>query len=158
MMLLSNILHERVIKTNLRSNRKAQVVEELLDLIIEAGELPMGLRNHAIQTIAEREKIIGTGLDFGVALPHGSTDRINSIIAALGISQEGVDFESRDGDPAKIIVLMLIPRKSFQEHLRAMAAFARVMRQDDVREAILRAETAGEVLNIIEQAESPEDK
>jgi mannitol/fructose-specific phosphotransferase system IIA component (Ntr-type) len=157
-MLLSNILHERVIKIDIRSIRKAQAVEELLDLLIEAGELPMGLRNHAIQTIAEREKIIGTGLDFGVALPHGSTDRINSIIAALGISHEGVDFESRDGQPAKIIVLMLIPRKSFQEHLRAMAATARVMRLEEVREAILRAETAGEVLNIIEQAESAEDK
>jgi len=157
-MLLSNILHERVIKIDLRSTRKAQVVEELLDLLIEAGELPMGLRNHAIQTIAEREKIIGTGLDFGVALPHGSTDRINSIIAALGISHEGVDFESRDGDPAKIIVLMLIPRKSFQEHLRAMAATARVMRQEEVREAILHADTAGEVLDIIEQAESQVDK
>lgn len=153
-MLLSNILHQRVIKLNLRASCKNHVVEELVDLLIEAGELPLALRSHAIQTISEREKIIGTGMDEGVALPHGSTDRIDSIIAALGISREGVDFESRDGEPAKIIVLMLIPRKCFQEHLRAMAATARIMRLEKVRQSLLKAESVGEVLDIIERAES----
>lgn len=153
-MLLSNILHQRVIKLNLRASCKNHVVEELVDLLIEAGELPLALRSHAIQTISEREKIIGTGMDEGVALPHGSTDRIDSIIAALGISREGVDFESRDGEPAKIIVLMLIPRKCFQEHLRAMAATARIMRLEKVRQSLLKAESVGEVLDIIERTES----
>lgn len=157
-MLLSNILHQRVIKLNLRANTKNHVVEELVDLLIEAGDLPMSLRNHAIQIIAEREKIIGTGMDDGVALPHGSTDRVDSIIAALGISQSGVDFESRDGEPARIIILLLIPRKNFQEHLQAMAATARVMRCAEVRHSILRAGSVDNVLDIIEEAELTTEK
>ncbi len=155
---LSDILHNRVIKMEVRSRRKAHAVEELVDLLIEAGDLPMSLRTHALQIIAEREKIIGTGMNHGVAIPHGSTDRIDSIIGALGISREGVDFESSDGEPARIIMLLLIPRRSFQEHLRAMAATAKLMRQEQVRNDIINADTPGGVLEIIEKAEAEDEE
>jgi len=152
-MLLSDLLHERVVKMNERSQTKAHAIEELVDLIIEAGDLPMSLRAHAIETIAEREKIIGTGMEHGVALPHGSTDRVDSIIGALGIAPAGVNFDSIDGEPANIIVLLLIPRKSFQEHIRAMAAIARVMREEVNRKALLAAKTPAEITRIIEEIE-----
>ncbi len=152
-MLLSDLLHERVVKMNVRSQTKAHAIEELVDLIIEAGDLPMSLRAHAIETIAEREKIIGTGMEHGVALPHGSTDRVDSIIGALGIAPAGVNFDSIDGEPANIIVLLLIPRKSFQEHIRAMAAIARVMREEVNRKALLAAKTPAEITRIIEEIE-----
>ena len=92
-------------------------------------------------------------MDFGVAIPHGSSDRVPSLVGALGISHSGVDFQSRDGGPAHIIVLLLIPRQSFQEHIQAMAATAKVMRQDEVRGAILDARTPKELMRIIEEAE-----
>ncbi len=152
-MLLSNILHQRVIKPNMRAMNKTQAMDELVDLLIEAGEVPLSLRNHAIQTINDREKLVGTGMENGVALPHGSSDRIQSIVCALGISREGVDWESRDGELARIIVLLLIPRRSYQEHLRAMTATARVMRQKDVRQALLQADAVDAILAIIEEAE-----
>lgn len=152
-MLLSDLLHERVVKMNVRSQSKAHAIEELVDLIIEAGDLPMSLRAHAIDTIAEREKIIGTGMENGVALPHGSTDRVDSIIGAIGIAPAGVNFDSIDGEPASIIVLLLIPRKSFQEHIRAMAAIARVMREEGNRKALLAARTPAEIIRIIEKIE-----
>ncbi len=152
-MLLSDLLHERVVKMNVRSQSKAHAIEELVDLIIEAGDLPMSLRAHAIDTIAEREKIIGTGMENGVALPHGSTDRVDSIIGAIGIAPACVNFDSIDGEPASIIVLLLIPRKSFQEHIRAMAAIARVMREEGNRKALLAARTPAEIIRIIEKIE-----
>jgi PTS system nitrogen regulatory IIA component len=152
-MLLSDLLHERVVKLNVRSQTKERAIEELIDLIIEAGDLPMSLRAHAIETIHEREKIIGTGMEHGVALPHGSTDRIDSIIGALGIAPAGVNFDSIDGEPATIIVLLLIPRKSFQEHIRAMAAIARVMREEANRTALLAAQSPAEITRIIEEIE-----
>ncbi len=152
-MSLSDIIHESVVKMKVRSQSKVHAIEELVDLIIEAGDLPMSLRAHAIETIAEREKIIGTGMENGVALPHGSTDRIDSIIGALGIAPAGVNFDSTDGEPASIIVLLLIPRKSFQEHIRAMAAIARVMNEENNRKALLAAKNPAEVIRLIEQIE-----
>ena len=152
-MLLSDIIHDRVVKIGVRAQSKALVIEELVDLVIEAGDLPMSLRAHALETVAEREKIIGTGMEHGVALPHGSTDRVDSIIGALGIAPAGVNFDSIDGEPATIIVLLLIPRKSFQEHIRAMAAIARVMREEANRKALLAAKTPAEIIQLIEEIE-----
>ena len=152
-MLLSDIIHDRVVKIGVRAQSKALVIEELVDLVIEAGDLPMSLRAHALETVAEREKIIGTGMEHGVALPHGSTDRVDSIIGALGIAPAGVNFDSIDGEPATIIVLLLIPRKSFQEHIRAMAAIARVMREEANRKALLAAKSPAEIIRLIEEIE-----
>ncbi len=152
-MSLSDIIHERVVKMKVRSQSKAHAIEELVDLVIESGDLPMSLRAHAIETIAEREKIIGTGMENGVALPHGSTDRVDTIIGALGIAPAGVNFDSIDGEPATIIVLLLIPRKSFQEHIRAMAAIARVMNEEANRKAFLAAKTPAEIIQLIEKIE-----
>jgi mannitol/fructose-specific phosphotransferase system IIA component (Ntr-type) len=78
---------------------------------------------------------------------------VDSIIGALGIAPAGVNFDSIDGEPATIIVLLLIPRKSFQEHIRAMAAIARVMREEANRTALLAAQSPAEITRIIEEIE-----
>jgi mannitol/fructose-specific phosphotransferase system IIA component (Ntr-type) len=90
----------------------------------------------------------------GLALPHCATDRVDSVTGALGISRHGIDFVCRDGSPANILILLVIPRRSFQEHLHTVSSIARVMRQKTLREAILAARDAKTILHLIETEET----
>jgi mannitol/fructose-specific phosphotransferase system IIA component (Ntr-type) len=153
-MLLSEILHERVVKMRVRAQGKAQAIEEMVDLLIESGEIPLVQRAHILEVIAEREQSVSTGMEFGLALPHGATDRVDGIIGALGLAPHGIDFQCRDGQPANIIILLVIPRKSFQEHLHTISSIAKLMRNKSLRDGIIGAGDVPGMLKAIEQEEA----
>ncbi len=153
-MFVSEILHERSIKLQVRATTKEGVIEELVDVLIEAGDVPMVQRNHVLDIIAEREKAISTGVGNGVALPHGATDRIDDIVGALGISKHGIDFGCHDGIPASIIVLLVIPRRNFQEHILTMASIARLMGNKAFRPKLMQADSAQSAIALIEEEEN----
>ncbi|MBM3288950.1 MAG: PTS sugar transporter subunit IIA, partial [Candidatus Hydrogenedentes bacterium] len=113
-MRLGDLLHEKTIKLDLASSTKHGAIEELIDALIDAHEIPLSMRAHALEIVTEREKEASTGLEYGVAAPHGLSDRIDDIIVALGVCKAGIPFESLDGISARIIVLILFPRRSFQ--------------------------------------------
>lgn len=73
-MLLSEMLHARVVKTHLEAENKYEAIEELVDLLIEAHEIPLSLRDHVVEVITERERSMSTGMEHGIALPHGSSE------------------------------------------------------------------------------------
>ena len=153
-MFLSEILSEAVIKPSLRAAKKAGAIEELVDLLIEAHELPMVIRPHILHIIAEREKSVSTGMECHLALPHGATDRVDATIGALGISPNGIDFDCRDGLPAKIIILLVVPKKDFQAHLHAISSIARLMRHKPLRDAILKSgNEKAAILRLIQEEE-----
>jgi mannitol/fructose-specific phosphotransferase system IIA component (Ntr-type) len=137
-----------------RAQGKAQAIEEMVDLLIESGEIPLVQRAHILEVIAEREQSVSTGMEFGLALPHGATDRVDGIIGALGLAPHGIDFQCRDGQPANIIILLVIPRKSFQEHLHTISSIAKLMRHKALRDGIIGAADVPAMLKAIEQEEA----
>ena len=120
-MLLGELLHEGVLKTGMEARDKHEAIDELADLLVESHEIPLSLRDHVVEAIMNREKTMSTGMENGIALPHGASDKVSDIIAALGIAPDGIPFESLDGQPAKIIVLLILPRQEFQAHVRTLA-------------------------------------
>ena len=92
----------------------------------------------------------------GIALPHGSSDRIEDIIGALGISQHDIPFESIDGKPARLVILLVLPRQNFQGHVRTLAGIAHVLSNDVLREALIAAPTPEAVIELIEEEEDKE--
>lgn len=155
-MLLGEILHAEVIKTDLEARTKTEAIEELIDLLVEAHEIPIALRDHVVETVIERENSISTGMEFGVALPHGSTDRVDDIIGALGISRKGVPFDSIDGLPARLIILLVLPRHKFQAHVRTLGGIAHLLSNASFREALVKAPDVAGVLSLIEGQEDRE--
>mgnify|MGYP006303243951 CR=1 FL=1 len=155
-MLLSEILHSKVVTTDLQAETKYEAIEELVDLLVEAHEIPLSLREHIVEGIFERERSMSTGMEKGIALPHGSSDRIEDIIGALGISQHDIPFESIDGKPARLVILLVLPRQNFQGHVRTLAGIAHVLSNDVLREALIAAPTPEEVIELIEEEEDKE--
>ena len=97
-----------------------------------------------------REEAMSTGIGFGIAIPHASSDRITEVVAAFGRSEEGIDFDALDGEPVKLIVLFLVPTGQFQTHLRTLAAIAKFLNDGTIRDRLKTAADAKEILSIFE--------
>lgn len=86
-------------------------------------------------------------------MPHGSVDCVQDIVAALGTSARGIPFESADGEPARLVILLVIPKNSFQQHVRTLAGVDRLATRPDLREGVLAAATAREIAATIRDLE-----
>lgn len=152
-MLLGEILYPELVKVNLDAEDKYEAINELVDLLVECQEIPATLRAHVVEVVAAREKSMSTGMEHGVALPHGSSERIDDIVGALGISRRGIPFESLDGQPAHIVILLVVPKNRFQAHVRTFGGIAHLMSNAALREALKAAESGEAAIELIEEEE-----
>ena len=152
-MKLSEILSENGIKTTLEPQEKLEAIEELIDLLISEHEVSLRDRDEIIDAVFTRERSISTGVGEGVAIPHGSIECVDEIVGAIGISKDGIDFDSFDGEPVYIVLLLLVPKNSFGKHIKTLAHIARTLSQSAIREQIQAAESPDEVFDLIEAAE-----
>jgi mannitol/fructose-specific phosphotransferase system IIA component (Ntr-type) len=153
MMRLSELLQEDLVKPSLDATTKWEAIEELVDLLISAHELRLGDRAAVLEAVATREKSMSTGLARGLAVPHGAVDCVQEVVASLGVSCAGIPFDSADGKPARLVVLLVIPADSFQRHVATLAGIARLARNEDLRERICSARSAAEIMDVIFELE-----
>jgi mannitol/fructose-specific phosphotransferase system IIA component (Ntr-type) len=151
---LTEILREDIIKINLDATTKWEAIEELVDLLISAHELRLTDRNEIIEGVFEREQSLSTGLEHGIAVPHAVANCVEDVIAALGTSRSGIPFESHDGKPAKLIILLLIPQGAFQRHVRTLAGIARLGTNPELRDQLFEAKTATDAMDVLFRADA----
>jgi PTS system nitrogen regulatory IIA component len=150
---LSEMIQEDVIKVGLEATNKWEAIEELIDVLVNAHELRLTDRAEVMEAVVTREESMSTGLEHGLAVPHGAVDCVNDIVASLGVSRGGIPFQSADGSPAYLVALLVIPKGSFQRHVRTLAAIARLASSADLRQKIIAAATPGEVFRVIYEQE-----
>lgn len=148
-MILGEILREEVIIPALASKRKSAAIRELVQTLISAGELPSDLEQDAIKAVLKRERAAPTGMEMGIALPHGTVPGLDRVRAAMGISEAGIDFGALDKQRSHVILLMLLPRDQFHVHVKTLAAVSVVLSDDFVRQALSEARSAEDVLRLI---------
>jgi Kef-type K+ transport system membrane component KefB/mannitol/fructose-specific phosphotransferase system IIA component (Ntr-type) len=124
-------------KVMLSSSKKEGVIRELVDLLAEKGALKDA--NQAFTDVMEREKSMSTGMEFGIAMPHAHTDAVDKLCVAVGTVPKGVDFDSIDGKPSTIVVLILSPRDDTSPHLQLLATAATILCDARVRSKALSA-------------------
>lgn len=98
------------------------------------------------EAVLARERSMSTGMERGIAIPHAAVDAVDRVVAQLGILQreEGLAFESIDAQPARLVVLLVIPRSQKLLHIRTLADVARVLGTEAVRERLVSAESPQE--------------
>ena len=135
----------------LESDSKEAIIEELV------GCLQIGTaitdREKVLQAVLDREKIMSTGIGDGIAIPHGKSDAVTSLAAALGIHKRGVDFESLDGEPAYVFFLLVSPANVSGPHIKALARISRMLKNDNFKKKLIEAGSSDEILGIIEAEE-----
>ena len=140
---LYNLLTER----NILFDLKAATAEEAIGQIVShlAGSGLLKDAEAARQAVLVRERRMPTGLEKGVAVPHGKTDSVDALVAAIAVAPEGVDFGASDREPARILVLTVSPASRSGPHIQFLAEITRLLRSAATRRRILEAGSAEQV-------------
>lgn len=152
-MKLGELLKEPQIATGFKARDKWEAITTLVDLLVSQNRLKPEHREAVYDALVAREKVASTGMEHGVAIPHASVDGIEDALAALAISPPGVPFQSADGQPARIIILLVIPRNKVQKHIRTLAGIAKLLQYEEMRDAITNARSPREALQVIREEE-----
>ena len=98
-----------------------------------------------------REALGSTAIGQGIAIPHGKSDSVDNIVGALGISKQGIDFDSLDGEPAYIFFLLVAPIDSAGPHLKALARISRLLKDKFIRDSLKSVTDEKTMLKIVQQ-------
>lgn len=140
---LKKVLTPDAVWVDLKATTKEGILEEMVDRLVAAGKITD--RDAVLQAVLEREEKMSTGMQNGVAIPHGKTDAVKSLIAAVGIQKSGVNFDSMDGLPCTIFIMTLSPIKRAGPHMQFLAEVSRLISQPAEREKLLAARTHSEI-------------
>src|SRR3989338_11389118 len=148
-MKIMEFLNKKAISVNLKSTDKDGAIKELVDLLAKAGEVKN--REELVNALLARESLGSTGIGQGIGIPHAKSQNVKELVAAFGLSQKGVNFESLDGEPVHIFFLLLAPEESAGPHLKALARISRMLKDKYFRELLRKSKDGKEVLRIIQE-------
>ncbi len=151
-MTLTQILHPTCVKVPLEGKDKYTVITELLDLLDVNGLLQD--RESALEAVFVREKTRSTGIGSGIAIPHGKCKAVKELVMAIGIIREPIDFESVDGKPVTIVILLVSPLDQTGPHIQALAKISRLMLDEQFRLSLEKASSAEEVYELLNNKEN----
>ena len=146
-MALIDLVVEKIVKTPLVSTDKPDVIRELVQILKDAGEIDD--YETALAAVQDREDKQSTGLTDGIAVPHAKTVAVKSLKLAIGISPEGIDFDSMDKQPSKLFFLLLAAPNMSGPHVEALAEIAKLARSKALCKALVNAEDSKEVIELL---------
>ncbi|MDR2758867.1 MAG: cation:proton antiporter [Spirochaetaceae bacterium] len=123
---------------DLKGNTKGEIITEMVDLLDRRGKLLN--RDEALGDVLQREKTMSTGMEHGIALPHGKSEAVADMCVAVGIKKEGVDFESLDGEKSRLFIMVVSPKKISGPHIQFLAAIGAVLKDETLREQVINAD------------------
>jgi len=148
---LSELLSRSSVILSLQASEKTKAIAELAAPLIAEGVVID--EKEFVASILRRENLESTGIGFGVAIPHARTNAVKTMALTFGRSSEGVDFSSLDGKPSHLIFLIAAPETMKREYIWTLAKLSSLLRRDEVRKGLYNAQSADEVLAVIEQYE-----
>ena len=131
----------------LKADTKHGVIEELIGFLAGTGKIKNP--GSALQAVLEREEKMSTGMQNGIAIPHGKTDAVDELQVAVAIKRDGVDFDCMDGQPAKIFIMTLSPESRVGPHIQFLAEISKLLSRPDLREQLTACATADEMLKLL---------
>jgi mannitol/fructose-specific phosphotransferase system IIA component (Ntr-type) len=143
-MRLSELFSPEDVLVDFRPADKWDAIARLVDHLVARGRLRKEARNGIVEAVMARERSMSTGMEHGIAIPHAAVDGVETVVAAMGVVGDpgGLTFESIDGRPTRVVVLLVIPRAQKLLHIRTLADIARVLGRDAVREQLIAAKTS----------------
>jgi len=151
-MSLGNLLSAEQIIPEMNSTERWPAIVELIELLVRLGKIKPEDRDSILGALKQREETMSTGIGFGIAIPHCSSDRIEDVVAAFGRSQSGIEFDALDNAPVKFVVLFIVPKNQFQTHLRTLASIAKFLNDRGTREKLASAQSTDEILSIFQSS------
>lgn len=153
-MKISQLLSLDTIKLNLAASNKNEVIDQLVDVLWDAGKLTD--KNLYKEEILKRESLSSTGIGERIAIPHAKTKAVKNASLALGIYKYGVDYDSLDGEPVNIVFMIAAPAGANDEHLETLSRLSVLLMNPDFKNGLLNAKTPEEVISLLDKFEENE--
>ncbi|MDP3773675.1 MAG: PTS sugar transporter subunit IIA [Gemmatimonadales bacterium] len=148
--MLSQLLAPDRVTVPLTSRDKSSVLRELVDLLVSTSG---GDADDILHSVRDREECQSTGFGYGVAIPHARTPTLAGLTMVAGVATEPIEYGALDGQPVRLIFLLVGPESAAGVQVRALARIARLVRRDAVRERLLRAATPEEFVRVVKESE-----
>jgi fructose-specific phosphotransferase system IIA component len=151
-MRLSELLNSDAITLHLEARTKREALVEMVG-VLEAAH-GFHSQGEILDRVMRREAMMSTGIGYGVAIPHGKARSVDRMAAAIGVSPEGIEFESEDGQPAHLLVLFVSPENATTQHVKVLANFSRLFKEETVRRTLRESRTPEGLLASLQSAEA----
>ena len=151
-MILTQILQPDCIKVPLESRDKEAVITELVDTLDAKGLLSD--RDSVLEAVLIRERIQSTGTGAGIAIPHGKCNAVKELVLAIGIAHEPIEFNSIDGKPVTILILLVSPADQTGPHIQALATISRLILNEEFRQQLEKVTSADEAYALLNDQEN----
>jgi nitrogen PTS system EIIA component len=152
-MKIMEFLNKKAVTANLSATDKEGVIRELVGLLTAATDND-ACKEDLVKAVLARESLGSTGIGQGIGIPHAKSQCVKQLVAAFGISQKGVNFDSLDGEPAYIFFLLIAPEESAGPHLKALARISRMLKDKYFRDLLRKVKDEKEALHIIQEEDA----
>jgi PTS system fructose-specific IIA component/PTS system nitrogen regulatory IIA component len=153
-MKFSDFVNVKAIKADLESDDKQSVIQELVGSLTKAGAIEATEQDSIVEAIMKREELGSTGIGRGIAVPHTKHSSVGQLVGTVGVSHEGVDFDSLDGEKVQLFFLLVSPPDRPGDHLRALENISRQLRDDTFCRFLKQSKTAADIKQLLEEADN----
>ncbi len=153
-MKFADFVSRQAIGAQLIAQDKEGAVCEMVQALLDAGELEADQFESIVKAILKREELGSTGIGRGVAVPHTKHPSVDHLVGTVAISSEGVDFDSLDGEIVQLFFLLISPLDRPGDHLRALENISRQLRDDTFCRFLKQSKTAEDILQLLDEADS----
>ncbi len=154
MSLLDNLKKSNIL-VKPQSKTRWAIIEEMVELAVKNKDVAAEDSKTITAALIEREKSMSTGIGNGVAIPHCSTSRVSEITTVMALTPKGINFESIDSEPVKIVILLIVPKDKLTQHIKTLANIAKMMNDKSLREKILTLKTSDSILKTLTNYQLP---
>ena len=151
-MRLSELLNAEAVVTRIQSRTKREVIAELVGVLESAHGIQS--QGEILNRVLRREAMMSTGIGNGIAIPHGKAKLVDRLVAACGVCPEGVEYETVDGEPATLFVLLVAPETGGALHVKVLANISRLLKEESVRRQLRESTSSEEFMAALKAAEA----
>ena len=153
-MKFADFISPEAIRADLVADDKEGVIREMVQALLDAGKIEAPEMESIVKAILSREELGSTGIGRGVAVPHTKHGSVDQLVGTVGVSRDGVDFDSLDGEKVYLLFLLVSPLDRPGDHLRALENISRQLRDDRFCRFLKLAKTAEEIRQLLEEADN----
>lgn len=146
--MIHELFTKELFMPSLAATTKQEAIEEMVAKLDQAGLLID--KTAYLQAVLHREAEYSTGIGMGVAIPHGKSSGVATPGLVFARSQAGVDFDAMDDLPTFLFFLIAVPEESADTHLKVLSSLSRKLMHQDVRDALMKADSYDAIIQILE--------
>ena len=153
-MKFADFVRNEAIRAELGAENKEDVIREMAAALADAGAIAKDELESVVKAILKREELGSTGIGRGVAVPHTKHPSVDKLVGTVGVSGEGLDFNSLDGEKVQLFFLLISPPDRPGDHLRALENISRRLRDETFCRFLKQSKTSDDIWQLLEEADS----